>query len=133
MDVRVSSEVLTTIRAAASATPGVEVCGLLLGAVDRITDVRACANVAVDPARRFEIDPGGLFAAHRAARGGEATVIGCYHSHPTGVAVPSACDADSAMGDGAVWLIVAGDAVRAWRTVERGVFVAVELVSFDPE
>ena len=128
MGVAIASETLAAIRAAAAAMPGVEICGLLLGMDDRITDVRPCANVADDPARRFEIDPSVLFAAHRAARGGEPAVIGCYHSHPTGIAVPSACDAASAMGDGAVWLIVAGGEVRGWRTVERGAFAEIELV-----
>ena len=128
VDVAISSEVVGAIRAAAAATPGVEVCGLLLGTIDRIDAAIPCANVAAVPARRFEIDPVSLFAAHRAARDGGAAVVGCYHSHPTGVAVPSACDADSAMGDGAVWLIVAGGEVRGWRTEERGAFVAVELI-----
>ena len=128
MGVLISRELLAAIRAAAAATPDVEACGLLLGTADRIAAVCACANVAAEPARRFEIDPAALFAAHRAARGGGHGVIGCYHSHPTGIAVPSACDAESAMGDGAVWMIVAADVVGAWRTVERGAFVAVELV-----
>ena len=128
MDVTISSEMLARIVGEAAASPGVEVCGLLLGHDDRIQEARSCRNVAADPARTFEIDPVALLAAHRAARKGGPAILGCYHSHPTGIGVPSACDADSAMGDGAVWLITAGDEIRAWRTVERGVFVEVRLI-----
>ena len=128
MGVAISSEVLTAIRAAAAADPGREICGLLLGTPGRIDTAQPCANIADDAARRFEIDPAALFAAHRAARAGGPGVIGCYHSHPTGIAVPSVCDAASAMGDKAVWLIVAGGAVRAWRTVEIGRFEEVDLM-----
>ncbi len=128
MDVAISSEVVDAILAEAAADPGREICGLLLGAADRIVAARPCANVADDPTRRFEIDPVALFAAHKAARGGGAAVIGCYHSHPTGIAVPSVCDAGNAMGDAAVWLIVADGAVRAWRTVKAGAFVEMGLI-----
>ncbi|MCL6305260.1 Mov34/MPN/PAD-1 family protein, partial [Streptococcus agalactiae] len=51
---------------------------------------------------------------------GEAPVIGHYHSHPSGVAVPSPRDAADAMPDGMVWLIVGGREVRAWRAVAAG-------------
>jgi len=97
-----------------------EVCGLLLGSEGRISAILPCANLAPDPARRFEIDPAALIAAHRAARGGRARIVGHYHSHPTGLAIPSARDAADAIEDGVIWLIVADDVVRAWRTVRDG-------------
>jgi proteasome lid subunit RPN8/RPN11 len=128
MGLEISSAVLTRLLAEAQANPRVEVCGLLFGTDGRIDATAACANVAADPARTFEIDPAALFAAHRRARGGGPAVIGHYHSHPNGRATPSATDAASAMGDGAVWLIVAGEEARAWRTVEAGAFEPVALV-----
>ena len=79
--------------------------------------------MAADPARTFEIDPVALFAAHRRARGGGPAVIGHYHSHPSGVPIPSPRDAAQAMGDGAVWVILGGGLARAWRSVEAGAFV----------
>ncbi|WP_341209127.1 M67 family metallopeptidase [uncultured Sphingomonas sp.] len=97
-----------------------EICGLLLGAGDDITRLVPCRNVAVDPSVRFEIDPGALIAAHRAARNGGERVIGHYHSHPSGVAMPSPRDAADAAPDGSIWLIVAGEAVTAWRAVADG-------------
>lgn len=92
-----------------------EICGLLLGAAGCIEAIGPATNVAADPARHFELDPAVLIAAHRAARSGGPSVIGHYHSHPSGVAIPSATDAACAMPDGTLWLIVAGKEVRLWR------------------
>lgn len=113
---RISSAALARVRAAAAASRD-EICGLLLGDP---ADARACRNVHAQPARHFEIDPAELLRAHRAARGGGPRVIGCYHSHPSGNAAPSATDAANANPDGTIWLIVAGGAVRAWRAVAGG-------------
>ncbi|KQN08984.1 conserved hypothetical protein [Sphingomonas aurantiaca] len=123
MSVTISSEVLQRMLAQAAASPEAEICGLLLGGGDRIEAAEACANVATDPARAFEIDPTALFAAHRRARSGGAAVIGHYHSHPSGLPIPSPRDAAQAMGDGAIWVILGGGVARAWRSVELGGFV----------
>lgn len=120
MAVDISSTAIARILAAAAASSDREICGLLLGAGNAIEEARACANVAADPTRRFELDPAALLAAHRVARGGGPAIIGHYHSHPSGLAVPSQRDASSAAADGAIWLIVANGEVRAWRAVERG-------------
>lgn len=119
MELAISRALLDEIRGHAAEDRAREVCGLLLGAGDRVSAVLRCTNVAADPARRFEIDPSALIAAHRAARDGGAGPIGHYHSHPSGTAMPSACDA--AMADpGSFWLIVAGDDIRCWRAVSGG-------------
>ena len=123
MGVTISSEMLARLLAEAAASPDAEVCGLLFGAAGRIEAAEACANVAADPARTFEIDPTALFAAYRRARGGGLAVMGHYHSHPSGLPVPSARDAAQAMGDGAVWVILGSGVARAWRSVEVGAFV----------
>lgn len=70
-------------------------------------EARACANVAPDPLRHFEIDPAALIAAHRASRAGGLAVLGYFHSHPNGLARPSATDARAAAGDGRIWAILA--------------------------
>jgi desampylase len=114
MSVTISSLARDRIVALAAADDG-EICGLLLGQAGRIEAIAPAANVAADPARHFELDPAVLIAAHRAARSGGPKVIGHYHSHPSGVAIPSATDAACAMPDGTLWLIVAGEAVRLWR------------------
>jgi proteasome lid subunit RPN8/RPN11 len=128
MRLEISSALSARLLAEAAASPNAEICGLLFGSERTIEGAESCANVAAEPTRRFEIDPVALLAAHRRARGGGAAVIGCYHSHPSGSPLPSATDAESAMGDGAVWIILGGGEALAWRTVQRGVFEAVELV-----
>ena len=100
---------------------GEEICGLLLRAPDGTISAQACANVHPSPAMWFELDPAALLAAHRAARSGGDAVIGHYHSHPSGDAMPSLTDAAQAAADGAVWLIVTGNGeARAWRAVRDG-------------
>ncbi len=94
-------------------------CGLLLDAGEG-AEPRPCANVHPAPATHFELDPAALIAAHRAARDGGPKVIGHYHSHPSGDAMPSIADAAHAAADGAVWLIVAGGEARAWRAARDG-------------
>ncbi|RJG55207.1 M67 family peptidase [Sphingobium terrigena] len=113
MAVTISRMLLDQIQAIAAADRA-EVCGLLLGAAGRIEAIAPAINVAPDPARHFELDPAALIAAHRAARAGGAPIIGHYHSHPSGVAVPSATDAVCAAPDGSLWLIVAGRDARLW-------------------
>jgi desampylase len=100
-----------------------EACGLLLGRGDRIETVAASANVAVNPEREFEIDPALLLRCHREARAGGPAVLGWYHSHPNGRAEPSAIDAERAVEDGKLWLIVAGDRLNAFRSIEGGAIV----------
>ncbi len=120
MNVAISTAVVAAIRAHAAQAHPLEACGLLFGEAGRIASAQPCRNVAADPRRRFEIDPAALLAAHRAARGGGAQLIGWYHSHPTGLADPSPEDARQAAADGALWVIVAGTTLRAWRAGEGG-------------
>jgi desampylase len=114
VQVRISSEALAAIQAHAAEDPRAEVCGLLLGQEGHVATALRTINVADDPTRQFEIDPGALIAAHRAARSGGAQLLGSYHSHPSGSAEPSSIDLAYAAADGRLWLIVAGDEVRAW-------------------
>ena len=131
MGYKISSTLLGRLLADAKNAPDREVCGLLFGTQGRITEAEATANVAADPARSFEIDPAALFAAHRRARSGGPAIVGHYHSHPSGAAVPSARDAAQAMGDGALWLILTAGEGRLWRSDRLGAFDEVALVVDD--
>ena len=112
--------VVQRLLAEAAAAHPRECCGILLGGgPGRIEQALPAANVAADPRGAFEIDPGALVAAHKAARGGTA-VAGYYHSHPQGPAEPSACDRACAAGDGRLWAIVAGGTIRFWRDSPGG-------------
>ena len=122
-------------RRAAAAFPA-ECCGLLLGRraggeTARIGWVEPCVNQAPDRWRRFTITPDALLAAYRWARDRGEQVVGTYHSHPRGSAVPSEVDRESAW-PGASYLIVGLDEEgvrerRSWR-LDDGGFVEEELI-----
>ncbi len=126
MAVMISSGIAAALCEASAAAWPHEACGLLFGEGDRIADWQLADNVAATPETHFEIDPAVLFAALRAERAGGATLLGYWHSHPNGVASPSATDAAMASDD-RLWVIVGGGETTAWRMGARG-FDAVELV-----
>ncbi|MEP3420564.1 MAG: M67 family metallopeptidase [Erythrobacter sp.] len=108
-----TSQTLSAMIAAAHEAHPNEACGILLG---RLTGHAKCDSVTIaafiptknvhqSPQTHFEIDPQTLIDAHRNARHGGAQVIGCFHSHPKGVAKPSQTDLDLAANDGAIWAI----------------------------
>ncbi len=111
----------------AAQTPELEVCGLLFGEGNAIEDARPTDNVASDPATSFEIDPQALFSAIRAAREGGPQLIGYYHSHPSGEALPSRHDHAMALDIGRLWLIAASGELTAWRGEKPGHLASVEL------
>jgi desampylase len=120
MSVCITASALAAILEAARDAYPHEACGLLLGHQGTIARAQATANIAPDPARHFEIDPTALIAAHRAARGGGPALIGYFHSHPTGIAAPSATDQAMAARDDRIWAIAAGDAITLWRDGQSG-------------
>lgn len=120
MSLIVPQALITELEARAAASPGTEICGLLLGAHNRVEAIEPARNVAANPATHFEIDPAVLIAAHRRARDGELSVIGHYHSHPNGRIGPSPADEAMAAGDGAYWLILSGDSMSAWLATDKG-------------
>lgn len=119
MDYSISSVVLAQVQAHAAGTSD-EVCGLLLGIDRHVAAALPTINVASNPARHFEIDPVALLRAHRRAREGGTSVLGHYHSHPDGRAVPSATDAWMAVDDGVLWLIVTSASTTAWVSAASG-------------
>ena len=120
---------------AARAFP-LECCGLIEGIrIEggwRATALHEAANLAEDPARRFLIDPQRQFDLIRALRGRETRIIGCFHSHPEGPALPSATDRAQALEDDFLWLIAGGSAesgftLQAYVFTEESGFVRIAL------
>jgi proteasome lid subunit RPN8/RPN11 len=109
------------LRAAARAAHPKECCGLLEGARDgdvfRVHAVHPARNRA-PRSDRFEIDAADHIAAQKAARANGHAIIGCYHSHPDGVAQPSPADQAGAAEEDFLWLIVAGEDLKSF--VYRG-------------
>ncbi|QKG70237.1 M67 family metallopeptidase [Erythrobacter mangrovi] len=120
MALEVSSVVIDRLLVEAERSHPNECCGLLFGATDRIESSAPAANVHASPQSHFEIDPQALVDAHRAARNGGLRLVGYYHSHPNGIAEPSATDREMAAGDGMVWAIVAAGRVTFWRSGDAG-------------
>jgi proteasome lid subunit RPN8/RPN11 len=107
-----------------------ECCGLLIGDTATVTAAVAARNIADEPTRRYLVDPQDHFAAIRLARARGHEVIGAYHSHPRGPAVPSATDVAEAFPHFCfliVGLATSDAELRAWRWAD-GNFVAVPLV-----
>ena len=119
-DLELAEGALTSILNHAAQAAPEEACGLLLGEGSHITQASPASNIATDKTRHFEIDPLTLIDAHRAERGGGLKLIGYYHSHPGGLARPSATDREMAPGDGRVWAIVGEGTVAFWRDDESG-------------
>lgn len=114
MTATIATGLVADLLAAAARRPDEEICGLLLGQGADIRLALPAANVSARPADSFEIDPAVLIAALRAERGGGPAVVGCYHSHPRGAAVPSPRDLEAAE-PGRLWLILAHGEARLWR------------------
>lgn len=105
--------------------PGHEWCGILRGRRDADSEIVTRAdltdNVALLPAREFEIDPAALIAAYRSERKPRGlAVLGFFHTHPEGPATPSWRDAECAAPDGKLWVIAGRDGILIWRAVEHG-------------
>lgn len=103
------------IDAAAQAAWPEECCGLLIGRAEserdlRVTRIAPSANLAQNRRKNFEIDPQLWLDLRRDLADGPDRIVGLYHSHPDGPALPSDQDAAAAWAiepAGTVWLIVA--------------------------
>jgi desampylase len=110
-----------------------EGCGLLIGSRDggsaRIKEAIAARNVLAS-AHRYEIAPEAVLAADHAARATGRVLLGAWHSHPGGRALPSAQDRDEAWPDWCYLIVGLADPgrpeLRAWRLVGED-FVEDEL------
>ncbi len=120
MEIALTRDVAEAIVREAEIAHPLECCGILFGTGECIDRSVAATNIHPAPATHFEIDPQPLIDAHRAARGGGDPVIGYYHSHPNGLARPSATDRAMAAGASAIWLIVAEGDISAWKDAPEG-------------
>ena len=87
-----------------------ECCGLIEGvrhdSVIEALKLHPARNLA-SRADRFEIDPMEQFRLLHSLRDTDRDIVGCYHSHPDGEAVPSEHDLAMAGEEDFVWLIAA--------------------------
>jgi proteasome lid subunit RPN8/RPN11 len=129
LDIRLPAALRRQIVAYCVAELPLEGCGLLLGeragTLARIAEAWP-ATIARASAECYEIDPETVLAADRAARAQGRVLLGAWHSHPGGPAVPSGRDRDEAWPDWCYLILDLADAeapvLRAWRLFE-GEFV----------
>lgn len=103
-----------------------EACGALLGrtmsgGVEVVEAVPLPNAHSGDRRRRYALEPEALLAVHKNARGQGLRVVGYYHSHPDGTAVPSRTDREFAWPGTSYVLVAVTDGaareVRSWRVV----------------
>jgi proteasome lid subunit RPN8/RPN11 len=136
-ELRLTAPVREELLAHARAASPAEACGVLVGTrgdasdrPDAVREVRRVDNVAAGPRSRYELDPEATLAAIERVEAAGDDLVGFYHSHPHGLAEPSATDRRRATWAGYVYCIVVpepGDdgggsgpgaesgTVRAWR------------------
>jgi proteasome lid subunit RPN8/RPN11 len=123
---------LDRLRAEAEAGGKEEICGLLVGNREAISEAIPLGNLHPSPVTGFLLDPESQVAASRAARTAGKGIAGHYHSHPSGNAAPSAADAALAQEEGVLWLIVTAAEARLWISTCNGsvssAFEPVEIV-----
>ncbi len=105
-----------------------EACGLLLGEGERVLALAPSRNLAA-AADAFEIDTALHLRLQRLARARPGRdLLGVWHSHPTGPAVPSARDLAGAWEPRLAWLISAAEGTRGWRLRGQS-FVEISIVT----
>lgn len=83
-----------------------EGCGLLVGKGNEIAEVIPLKNVSLTPSNHYEIDPVALSRHLPAIERRGLSLIGFYHSHPMGVAIPSETDIREATYPNTAYIIV---------------------------
>lgn len=74
-----------------------EICGVLIGKDDKITDYKECKNLNTTRAHdRYELDPVSFNLADQWARSRKLEIMGIYHSHPDHPSKPSETDRQAA-------------------------------------
>jgi proteasome lid subunit RPN8/RPN11 len=115
-----------------------EACGLIEGRDAQqdwvVTAIHEAPNLSENPTRHFLIDPQVQFDLMRRLRGKDTRIIGCFHSHPNGVAEPSATDRAEAYESDFLYLIAggvpdAGFTLRAYVFDDVNGFSAIDLQS----
>jgi proteasome lid subunit RPN8/RPN11 len=130
---RIDERVAAAILEHAAADAPLECCGLLAADDDTIVAAYRARNV-LGSESRYLIDPADHFAALRTARSEGRQIVGAYHSHPHGPALPSARDIADSPADDWLHAIASGGApgerfTLAFFYMGRGNFSPVALVT----
>ncbi|WP_123589723.1 Mov34/MPN/PAD-1 family protein [Salinisphaera orenii] len=117
---KISRPLATRLLFEAQKQPDTEVCGFLSALDGHPREIYPVANVADDPARRFEMDPADQIRAMKTMRERGETMLAIYHSHPSAPPEPSVHDLDGLGYPDALYLIISLNIkgvleMRAWQ------------------
>ncbi|NWF68654.1 MAG: M67 family metallopeptidase [Chloroflexi bacterium] len=122
------------VAAAQRAAPR-EACGVIGGKGSVVQRVLALDNVAANPQTHYVLDGADFVRAWAALEKEGLDLLGIYHSHPKGEALPSSKDIQDAAYPDAVYVIIGLAGAKAqlagWRIV-YGQVTAVELCMGTP-
>jgi proteasome lid subunit RPN8/RPN11 len=110
-----------------------EVCGLLLGNGVEIIDIVPIPNAAEDAQHAFRLEERAFVREMFAAEKRGLSLAGFFHSHPSGIALPSQTDIQQSHYPDALHLIVGlggQPLMNAWRLANGGA-ERVELIISD--
>lgn len=115
--IRLAGSVFIEIEAAVLSAYPNEACGLLIGRktgkITIVDEIAPSPNVTTsNKADSFELDPQVRFYTMRRLRGTDQAIIGHFHSHPNGLAQPSARDLAQAYEPELIWVIAGVTANR---------------------
>lgn len=132
MKIEVASSVVGLIERFTQQEHPKEACGILLGLNNRVNRLWPAKNVHEKPITNFEIDPQTLIDVHREMRDQDEEILGYFHSHPKGLAMPSVVDQDRALRNNLLWAIKAPEQIRIWRDAHDG-FVELPFEIFEDQ
>lgn len=105
-----------------------EICGALVGHHDEILAAVSLPNASEAAHRRFFIRAADVLRIELDAERAGHMLMGFYHSHPHGDAVPSSADLQQALPGYVYWIASRSGEVRAWQLREdRSAFDEVEI------
>ena len=126
---RTSDALIERIADAARASAA-EICGALIGDGRIVAEAVPLANESTAADHAFLISAAEVMRIERAAERDGRMLMGFYHSHPAGEAVPSPTDVDNALPGFLYWIASRAGVVRAWRLRDdRSCFDEVTLES----
>lgn len=103
---RIPRTLVNQLLHAAQLGAAAEVCGLIGARAGVPVHCYPVANIAADPAVRYDMAPKGQIDALRVMRERGEELFAIYHSHPSSPAVPSAVDRHEANYPDTLYLIV---------------------------
>lgn len=106
METHIPRHLINQILEQAQRSPGKEICGLMSSQNQQPVTCYPVANIAVDPAHRFLMDPKQQIDIMREMRQRGEDLFAIYHSHPDTPPIPSSQDLEQANYPETLYLVI---------------------------